>query len=170
MPACINHDDHAAIEFCEICRDPLCDLCLWYDDDGRRLCERHARELETQGIEVHSPALYEEGIRVREVEPHEFTPPYQGNDTDLMAALALLFGAASVAQFFGFAYCMPVLALVLGFAALTSRKAGLDPTRSRTMSIFGISLSVISFLPFVFFFCMFAFVTTLGFVASNGGP
>ena len=87
-----------------------------------------------------------------------------------MAALALLFGAASVAQFFGFAYCMPFLALVLGFAALTSRTKGMDPNRSRTMSIFGISLSLISFLPFVFFFCMFFFITTLGFVASGGGP
>ena len=91
MESCINHPENAAIEHCEVCFNPLCDLCLWYADDGRRLCEDHAREYEATGGAVQPPEKYAIGHRVREMDDAEAPgsgPRYRGNDTDLLAALA----------------------------------------------------------------------------------
>jgi uncharacterized membrane protein len=166
MDTCINHPDHAAIERCEVCSDPLCDLCLWYAEDGRRLCEEHAREHEQAGGEVQSPDLYEGGIRVREAEPAVDTAPFRGNDNDLIAAIAAMFGLTSLMNIFGLALCMPILALVMGIVTLTSRSKSIDPGRTRTLGILGIVLAAASFLPFILFFCMFFFAMTFPFMLT----
>jgi hypothetical protein len=171
MEACINHPDHAAIEHCEVCGDPLCDLCLWYADDGRRLCETHAREHEAAGGEVQSPELYEGGIRLREVEETEAqTAPYQGNQTDLMAAAAALIAGTTVLSIFGGIYCLPFLTLLLAVTALTNRRKGLDTDRTRVLGVIGIALSVLSLLPVLLFFCIFLFSFTLAFGSMLVNP
>ena len=169
MEACINHEDHQAIEHCEICGDALCDLCLWYDDSGRRLCEQHAQEYELAGGMVQSPAQYSQGIQVREASGAPQRAPYEGNRTDLIALVAGILGAASLFTWFGGGMCLPLVAGVLGIAALTNRVKGLAPDRVRQFGIFGILMGVLSLVPFVIFFCFFAF--SFGFVVANsGGP
>ncbi|HUF37368.1 MAG TPA: B-box zinc finger protein [Anaerolineales bacterium] len=164
MEPCINHPDHAAIEHCETCGDPLCDLCLWYADDGRRLCETHAEGHEKKGGTVQSPALYEGGIRVREVEEAAAqTAPYQGNQTDLLAAAAALIAGTTILSIFGGIYCLPILSLLLAITALTNRRKGLDEERTRVLGVIGIALSAFGLLPMLFFFCIFLFSLTLGF-------
>ena len=167
MDSCINHPDHAAIEHCEVCGDPLCDLCLWYAGDGRRLCEAHARKHEAGGGEVQSPELYHGSIRLREVEEVAEVVPYRGTGTDVTAAAAVLIGATSVMSFFGATMCLPLLAAVLGFIALADRHKSFDPDRTRTMGILGIVLAFASFLPFLFFFCMFFFIMSISLVSAT---
>lgn len=167
MENCINHEDHEAIEHCEVCGDALCDLCLWYDDEGRRLCERHARAHEKAGGAVQSPAQYSEGIMVREANGEAPRAPYEGNQTDLIALIAGVLGAASLMTWFGGSVCLPVSAGVLGVVAVTSRMKAMNPDRVQLYSIFGIGLGVLSLVPFLLFFCMFAFM--FGFAIANGG-
>lgn len=171
MDSCINHPDHAAIEHCEVCGDPLCDLCLWYADDGRRLCEEHARAHEAEGGSAQPPERYEGGIRVREVdEAAAPAAPFQGNQTDLMAAAAVLIAATTIFSYFGGIYCLPVVALFLSIAALTGRTKGLDPERTRVLGILGVMLSAFGILPILFFICFFAFSFTIAFGAAFANP
>ncbi len=170
MEACINHEDHAAIEHCEVCAVALCDLCLWYDDEGRRLCEQHAREYEKTGGSVQSPALYAEGIQVREADGTRPRAPYEGNQTDLIAAAAGLLGAVSLLTWFGGGMCIPMGAGVLGLIALTNKRKGLNPERARMLSLFGVGLSVVSVLPVLMFACFFAFFVGLAIAGGTTGP
>lgn len=59
---CVNHPEKASVENCEVCGLPLCNFCLYYTEDGQRLCQRHAEEAQTQGKVVHPPEAYAEGI------------------------------------------------------------------------------------------------------------
>lgn len=171
MDACINHPDHAAIEHCEVCGNPLCDLCLWYADDGRRLCETHALEHQAQGGTVQSPEKYEGGIRVREVDERSVSSaPYQGNQTDLFAAVGVVIGAAAVLSYFGGTYCMPILALALGVSALSASRKAMDPDRTRTLGVLGVVLGFLGIVPILFFFCFSLFMTALAFGAAFANP
>jgi hypothetical protein len=169
MKNCINHEDHAAIEHCEVCGDALCDVCLWYDDDGRRLCENHAREYEEAGGSVQSPAFYVEGIHVKEGINTAPRAPYEGNQTDLIALSAGILGAASLMTWFGGGLCISFGAGILGVIALTSKKKGLNHNRVQQMGIFGLSLGVLGLVPIILFFCFFAFAFGLAF-SGNAGP
>ena len=52
---CTNHPERAAIENCEVCGVPLCAYCLYYTNDGQRLCKQHADEAEAAGAFIRSP-------------------------------------------------------------------------------------------------------------------
>lgn len=167
MEPCVNHPDHAAIEHCEICGNALCDLCLWYDDDGRRLCEQHAREHQAAGGSVQSPELYREAIQVKEVDETAVRSPYLGNEQDLWAAAAAMAGVAALLTMCGGAYCLPVIALILGILALNSTRQSLNPDRTRTLGWIGLGLSSLSLLPLLLFFCIFIFTLTVGIASSS---
>ena len=178
MESCTFHPDHVAIEHCEVCHRALCDLCLWYADDGRRLCVTHAQELEKTGLEVHPPEKYDQALKPREFDdPHlpvvQDRAPYRGNSHDIFAALALVMGATSLASCMGFMYCLPIIGGILGLVGMMNAKYALDPQRTRTMGALGLGIGVIGLIPlfcfFGYFFMMFIFVA---FSAATGivGP
>jgi hypothetical protein len=109
---------------------------------------------------------------VREVEEAiGSAAPYQGNQTDLMAAVAVVVGAAALLSFCGFSYCLPVVAGIMGFVVLLDRKKSLDPDRTRSLGAIGIGLSIASFLPFLLFFCMFLFFMSISVATTTiSGP
>lgn len=178
MESCTFHPDHVAIEHCEVCHRPLCDLCLWYADDGRRLCASHARAYASTGGEVHPPETYDEALQPREITDPTLPPPrdqapYRGNSTDLYAALAVVMGATSLASCMGFAYCLPVLSGILGLVAVMNAKNALDPQRTRTFGAIGIGIGLLALIPILLFFSYF-FIMVLFFIYSaatgNLGP
>src|SRR5438874_942195 len=59
---CTNHPERAAIENCEVCGAPLCAYCLYYTNDGQRLCKQHADEAEAAGAFIRSPGVYSGGL------------------------------------------------------------------------------------------------------------
>lgn len=177
MEPCANHPDHAAIEHCEVCQKPLCDLCLWYADDGRRLCATHAREHENAGGQVQSPHTYDEALQPRELTDPLPTPrdraPFRGNSYDLYAALAVVMGATSLASCMGFVYCLPIVSGILGLVAYLNAKSALNPQRTRTMGILSIIIGLVGLLPIILFagyfammFLFFAYAAATG----NLGP
>ncbi|GAB4578056.1 MAG: hypothetical protein Fur0022_07880 [Anaerolineales bacterium] len=154
MESCTFHPDHVAIEHCEICHRPLCDLCLWYADDGRRMCATHARAHKTTGGEVHPPETYDEALQPRELnDPLLPVPPdrapYRGNSTDVYAALAVVMGATSLASCMGFAYCLPIVSGIVGLVAMMNAKNALNPQRTRTFGAIGLGIGLLGLLPLV---------------------
>lgn len=178
MESCANHPDHVAIEHCEDCHRPLCDLCLWYADDGRRLCASHARAYESTGGEVHPPETYDEALQPRELDdPLLPTPPdrapYRGNSYDMYAALAVVMGATSLASCMGFVYCLPLISGVIGLVAMTNAKNALDPQRTRTLGAIGLGIGLVGLIPllllFGYFFLVFVFIAYSA-ATGNLGP
>ena len=181
MESCTFHADHAAIEHCEVCHRPLCDLCLWYADDGRRLCVSHAKAHESTGGQVYSPKTYDEAIQPQSVTDPASAPvhtpfsraPYRGNSYDVYAALAVVVGATSLASCMGFVYCLPFFSGILGLAAMMNAKNALDPKRTQTLGAIGLGVSLLGLFPIVLFFgymaVMFIFIA---FSAATGnlGP
>lgn len=145
---CINHPNNPAIEHCEICAQPLCGYCLWYADDGRRLCERHAQALKTEGKEVYPPSEYSEGISDSHLElsrrtRHESKVSWQGNNQDLMALIAAVIAITGVASLMGFYYCIPCVSGVLAIIALSSASSAFDEKRTRTLAMISLAGAVI---------------------------
>src|SRR5689334_16864137 len=96
---CYLHPTLLAVEHCEVCRRPVCGSCLWYAQDGRRLCPDHAAELLRAGQTVAPPERYAEGIAASEASAARQTQPgprYQGNGVDLTALVAALTGGAAL--------------------------------------------------------------------------
>ncbi len=178
MESCTFHPDHVAIEHCETCHRPLCDLCLWYADDGRRLCATHARELEKSGVEVHSPETYDEALQPVEInDPTLPSPPdrapYRGNSTDLYAVLAVVMGATSLASCMGFAYCLPLISGILGLVAILNAKHALDPQRTRTMGAISVGIGLLALIPIILFtgyFFMMTLFIIFSAASGNLGP
>ncbi|MCI0395844.1 MAG: hypothetical protein L0332_14990 [Chloroflexi bacterium] len=144
MEHCVNHPDHAAVEHCEVCGRALCGLCLWYGEDGRRLCEIHAQELRAAGEEVLPPETYAEAIEPRLLKQpaagNAASVPYQGNSQDVTAFLAAVISLTTLFSCMGGVYCLPIVAAALGLAAFANASKAVDPQRTRTLA--GVSLGI----------------------------
>jgi hypothetical protein len=141
---CLNE----AIERCEVTGVPLCAEHLWYADDGRRVSERVAKQLTSQGKSVQSPRLYLEALGHAAVLPRLPTAPLphitrQRNGNDIIALLACISGVISIATCFGIgiAICVPPLPLVpllLGSIGLAGARNATKPDQARLFSWIGI--------------------------------
>lgn len=140
--ACFQHPDRAAVEQCEICRRPVCGLCLWYAESGERLCSAHAAEFEQEGKVVHPPERYAEGIALSEAaaaRPPAAEVPYRGNSTDVSALVAAVAGLSALASCAGLAWALPLIALVLGLVSWLQSKDAVNARRTRWLSIIGMA-------------------------------
>lgn len=163
---CVNHPDRAAIEKCEVCGKPLCGYCLYYTEDGQRLCEQHAQTAKLNGLTIIPPAVYADGIIPSQAEAKRQAqaeraidaafdlsdldvprprgavskkrPIYQGNNNDLNAFLGMIFGVLAIASCCGITYCLPFVALLMGIMALINAKDAVDPSRTRQQGIIAI--------------------------------
>jgi hypothetical protein len=178
METCSFHPDHAAIEHCEVCSKPLCDLCLWYADDGRRLCASHARAYQNTGGKAHAPETYDEAIQPRELDDSMLPDtsdraPYRGNSHDVLAAAAATLGVTALAGCMGFAYCLPFLAGILGLVAMMNAKYALDPKRARTLGAIALGVGAAGLIPLLlfagYFFMMFVLLVYSA-ASGNVGP
>ena len=61
IESCYRHPTRLAVEQCEDCRRPVCGACLWYGEDGKRLCPDHAADALHAGQDVSPPERYAEG-------------------------------------------------------------------------------------------------------------
>src|SRR2546423_901032 len=103
---CTNHPERAAIENCEVCGAPLCAYCLYYTSDGQRLCKLHADQAEAAGAFIRSPGTYSGGLIGAQVgaqvgadkaKRSESNALYEGNTSDVVALIGMLFGAVGLA-------------------------------------------------------------------------
>jgi hypothetical protein len=141
---CLNE----AIERCETTGVPLCAEHLWYSPEGRRISERVARQLQSRGDEVVAPQIYLADVGAALALPrlpHGPRPMIntQRNGNDVVALLALISGAVSIATGFGIglALCLPPLPLVpliLGLIGLAGAKNAVKPDQARLYSWIGI--------------------------------
>ena len=141
---CLNE----AVENCEITGIPLCAGCLWYTEDGRRVCERTARLLAAEGVVVHPPSLYLDQLGSAAQLPRLPEPPplntQHRNGNDLIALLAGISGVLSMATCFGvgIALCvppLPLLPLLLGGIGLAGSRGASKPEQARVLSRRGIA-------------------------------
>lgn len=157
---CLKHPDRAAIEHCEVCNTPLCNFCLYYTDDGQRLCETHAREAHTLGLGFNPPEVYAHGLlsaqadasrhrkailgRALPVTKGATSGPrvmYQANNTDLLGFVSMLVGILSVVTICSSGLCLPPLGFLLSIFALVSAKDAVDKRRTRNQAIIGMLAS-----------------------------
>jgi hypothetical protein len=182
MEYCANHPDIAAVEHCEICGRPLCGHCLWYEEDGRRLCENHAMEVKAAGGKVLPPETYAEaidpglvrrpaGATAEAVMPGQKL--YQGNSQDLGALIAAVVALTTLASCAGGAYCLPIFALILGVAMYSNASAAQDPRRTRNLAGIGIGVGalflflIVSYFGMIFFFLVMSFAMA---ATAGAGP
>lgn len=163
MEACTFHPQHAAVEHCEVCQRSLCDLCLWYAQDGRRLCLTHAREHESSGGEVFSPESYGHALQPQTLDPDRPAAPadmapYRGNRHDLTAAFSALMGLTALASCAGGAYCLPAAAGILGLVGFMNARQALNPERTRSLGIIGMLIGLLGMIPLILFLGYFAFI------------
>ncbi len=173
MEPCRLHPQNAAIEHCEICAAPLCDLCLWYADDGRRLCETHARLHEQTGASIQSPAHYDDAlnpVRVGSAPTVDDKFTYRGNSVDVSAATAALIGVVTLFSCIGGAYILPFVAGVMGLAAWMNAKNALDPHRTRTFGVIGMLVGALTIIPIILFGCMFILMFGVMIASGNATP
>jgi len=178
MDHCAYHPNHEGIEHCEICNQALCGFCLWYGDDGRRLCEIHAREVLAEGKLVLPPDTYDEAINnsLVTIPPGESTSQtgdpirYKGNREDLNALLALVIAASSLFSCFGGVYCLPLVSAVLGLAALSSASRAVDPGRTRRLAGTGLFSSGLMFACMLIYILSILGVLVFGIISSSAGP
>ena len=52
---CEFHPERIALERCEVCGKALCAYCLYYTEDGQRLCAEHAESARAMGVQVDEP-------------------------------------------------------------------------------------------------------------------
>ena len=145
---CRNHPDRIALERCEVCNKPLCAYCLYYTDDGQRLCEEHAEAARRMGVRIEEPAAYADqligaqvGASRKQKREQDSEGLYKGNSTDLLGFLGLLIGLISLAACCGAAYCLPVVGFVLSLIALINARDSYDPRRTRRMGWIGLLIS-----------------------------
>src|SRR5215831_9975528 len=96
---CVNHPQRAAVEHCEVCGDPLCAYCLYYTNDGQRLCKTHADEAQAAGAFVRAPAKYAGGLIGAQLDANLQLPEpatYAGDNIDVLALFGLMLGVVSV--------------------------------------------------------------------------
>ncbi len=147
---CAFHPERIALERCEVCHKPLCAYCLYYTEDGQRLCAEHAAQARQQGLHVEEPGLYADQLlgaqvgadrkRKREHE-QEAKGLYTGNSTDLLSLIGLLIGGVSLLACCGAGYCLPVVGFVFSLVALINAQHAVDPRRTRRLGIAGMLVS-----------------------------
>jgi hypothetical protein len=157
---CANHPQRAAVENCEVCGKPLCNYCLYYTDDGQRLCREHAVEAAKQGLGFNPPDTYSTGIlsaqarasqdREAELDP-DVSPKgaqsgptilYRANNTDLMAFVGMIAGFFTVLSLCGAGgLCIPVVGAGLSVAAIIDAKKAVDTKRARLQGWIGLAAS-----------------------------
>ena len=166
---CDNHPDRVALERCEVCGKPLCAYCLYYTDDGQRLCEEHAAQARSHGVQVEEPAFYAEqlvsaqagGMRKRKREAeYDGDNLYRGNSNDLMALVGLMVGGISMAMCCGGGYCLPFAGFLLSLVAVINAKNAYDPKRTRRLGLIGLLVSGVWVA--VIGLCIFALVMPMG--------
>ncbi len=171
---CANHPERIALERCEVCHKPLCAYCLYYTDDGQRLCAEHAEEARLLGARIQDPGSYAEqliGAQMGAIRKKARSRPiddpglYHGNSTDLTAAIGLLLSMLGLGACVGVIYCLPVGGLVLSFVALLNAKNAFDPKRTRRLALGGLALSGVWLL--VVGGCIFSYGRSLQ--AATGG-
>lgn len=175
MDACTNHPELDAIESCEVCRQPLCGLCLWYTADGHRLCEQHARERELAGEVVLSPETYQEALpnslRPRQVNHAvgevDDKGIYKGNNYDLTALIAAIIALVTLGSCFGGFYCLPVVGMIIGLIAFMNADQAVDRQRTRNLSLIGVA--VMGVFIFACLALVFLYVAAVG-LAVVAGP
>ncbi len=146
---CVNHPDRIALERCEVCRKPLCAYCLFYTEDGQRLCAAHAAEARARGVAIEEPAAYAEqllgaqagALRKQKRGGEDDAHLYKGNSNDLLGLLGMVLGLISVGACCGAAYCMPLVGFVFSLIALLNAKDSFDPKRTRKLGLIGLLLS-----------------------------
>ena len=162
MDYCANHQDHVAVENCELCDRPLCALCLWYGSDGRRLCKVHAKELRNSGEEVFPPTDYAEAIQnslIVRSEAQEATDgpvAYRGNNQDVSALVSAVLAVTALFSCCGGVYCLPIIALALAAIAYLNADKAIDPSRTRRLS--GIGLGAGALMVLTIFACIGLYV------------
>jgi hypothetical protein len=171
---CENHPDRIALERCEACHKPLCAYCLYYTEDGQRLCQQHAEEARARGLRIEEPGVYAEQLigaqagavrkekRGRAASDEEL---YKGNSNDLMALIGMLVGVISVGACCGGGYCLPLVGFVLSLIALLNAKKSYDPKRTRRLGIIGLLLSGVWVV--VIAGCIFLYGLSLSSMFSN---
>ena len=141
---CLNE----AVERCEVTGVPLCAEHLWYTNDGMRVSERVARQLQTQGKATLAPSVYLSQLGSVATLPRLPTAPppvvtRQRNGNDIIALLACISGVISIATCFGIgiAICVPPLPLVpllLGAIGLAGSRNATRPDQARLFAWIGI--------------------------------
>ena len=147
---CYRHPERPAVEQCETCGRPLCAACLWYTEDGERLCEEHAAARKAIGEPVVSPEKYVEAHDEVEAAALRQAPapaaPYQGNTLDVLALVAVVIGVVAFSANFGGVYLFPVFGIVLGIAAVLQASQSLNPKRTATLGWVAIGTSAVGIL------------------------
>lgn len=158
---CANHPRRAAVERCEVCGKSLCNFCLYYTDEGQRLCEEHARQAASQGLGFNPPETYGEGLlsaqaRAREeTRTAEDTPfatqnkgvlsgplvLYRANNNDLMGFIGMFSSFLGALALCGGGVCIPFLGVILSITALVNAGDAVDKKRTRTQGIIGLLIS-----------------------------
>lgn len=157
--SCAHHPDRAAVENCEVCGKPLCNYCLYYTDDGQRLCRQHAVEAAKQGLGFNPPETYSTGIlssqaraaegRDAELDPNVApkgaisgpTVLYRANNTDLMAFVGMIAGVFTVMSLCSSGICIPIVGAGLSIAAIVNAKEAVDTKRTRLQGWIGLAAS-----------------------------
>ncbi|MBP8972707.1 MAG: hypothetical protein KBH93_02435 [Anaerolineae bacterium] len=147
---CVNHPDRIALERCEVCQKPLCAYCLYYTEDGQRLCAEHAEEARRLGLRVEEPGAYADQLLGAQVGADRKTKRerdavaagvYTGNSTDLLGFIGLLVGGVSLVMCCGAGYCLPLVGFVLSLIALINARRSFNPRRTRRMGVLGLLVS-----------------------------
>jgi hypothetical protein len=173
MDHCIFHPTHTAVERCEICNRSLCGLCLWYAEDGRRLCATHAREVESTGMPVLPPETYAEAIANSQLsksagggDSSSSNRTYRTNNNDLLAMATALMALVTLFSCFGGVYCLPFITILLGVAAYANAPAALNPERTRLFASIGVGISAFMFLLLFAFIVLYVAFFFLIFLAA----
>lgn len=145
---CVNHPERAAVEYCEVCGDPLCAYCLYYTSDGQRLCKRHADKAAASGAFIRAPGTYADGLIDSQLSATRVQPSlpaaYQGDAIDVLALIGLLFGVVSIMLCIPGGCCLVgPIGMILSIVALVGAKDARDPVRTRTMASVGALLSAV---------------------------
>src|SRR4051812_3486301 len=143
---CVNHPKRAAIETCEVCGKPLCAYCLYYTEDGQRLCREHAEQAHAAGARVRAPQVYADGLIASQIDastPEKSAlPAYQGDTIDVLALIGLVVAIIGLLVCFPPALCLigPV-GLILSLISLAGARNARNPHRVRTMAGIGATIS-----------------------------
>ena len=176
---CVNPPDRIALERCEVCNKPLCAYCLYYTEDGQRLCAEHADQARRAGLRVEEPGAYAEqligaqaGIDFKRKRSAAAVDPglYQGNSNDLMSLLGIVISVVSLAACCGGAYCLPLAGLVFSVIALINAKNAHDPSRTRKLGLVGVLVSGVWVLALAGCIAFYGFTVQRAITTSFSGP
>ena len=174
METCIVHPDHVAIEQCEVCHKPLCGLCLWYTEEGHRLCEVHAKEAEANGQKIAEPETYAEAVGTsllkkpdnRQEQPTDEAGLYRGNQNDVGALAAAIMMVTMIASCSGGVYCLPIVGLVLGILFWLNAPQSVNPQRTRVFAGISLGISGLILLAILCFIAFYIFIFAFAFASS----